>query len=125
MNPAMPNSVAAGLRIVAGVVVYRRRGVGKLDAEWRSQRGSGVGFATGGPPAGFEGRFQVRYTDEDGGDGGAFDLDIAPEGDGYRLKWSAEGATLFEGVGIQLDGDTLVASYAGGGEHRVGAKGKT
>lgn len=31
------------------------------------------------------------------------------------------GATVLEGVGIQLDDDTLVASYARGGERGVGA----
>jgi hypothetical protein len=108
----MPSPDTADLTVLPGVVVYRRRGAGELDAVWRSQRGSGAGFATGGPPAGFVGRFRVRYTDQDGGDSGAFDLSIAPEGDGYRLTWSAGGATLFEGVGIQLDHDTLVASYA-------------
>jgi hypothetical protein len=95
-----------------GVVIYRRRGAGELDATLRSQRGSGTGFATGGPHAGFEGRFRIRYPDENGGASEVFDLDIEPEGDGYRLTWSAENVTLFEGLGIQLDDDTLVASYA-------------
>ena len=99
-----------------GVVVYRRQGAGEVDAVWRSQGGSGLGFATGGPAAGFVGRFRVRYSDQDGGNSASYDLDIAAEDEGYRLTWSAGGAIHYAGVGIRLDQDTLVASYARAGE---------
>ncbi len=105
----------------AGVVVYRRRAAGRLDAEWRSPRGCGTGVATGGPPAGFAGRYRVVYTDQDGGSCDTFDLTITPQGTGFGLAWSVSGATLFAGVGIRLDDDTLVASFTKAGEQRIGA----
>ncbi len=69
-----------------------------------------------GGPAGFAGRFRVVYTNQDGGDSDTFDLTITPQDAGFRLTWSVSGATLFAGVGIQLDHDTLVASYARAGK---------
>jgi hypothetical protein len=105
---------------LAGVVVYRRRAAGGLDAEWRSQRGSGIGLATGGPLVGFAGQYRVVYGDQDGGDDDIFDLTITPQDSGFRLTWSVSGATLFAGVGIQLDDNTLVASYTRAGEKDIG-----
>lgn len=99
----------------SGVVVYRVESRDRLGATWfysgleGGRVGSGV--ATGDTMGGFAGAYRVVYRLPDGSEQGPFDLDIASDGEVFRLSWRREGQVAFTGVGFET-AIGLVASYA-------------
>jgi hypothetical protein len=88
-----------------GFVLYSKGAVpGTLNARWTYQnRYSGKGLATGGPKAGYPGRYHVRYYDEQGKFSDEYDLVIEREGAFYRASWITNGKVSAGGVGMEVD----------------------
>jgi glycosidase len=105
---APPEGTMAGQNI--GVAVYRRgEKPGTLDARWSFENGwGGPGQATGGPDAGFEGRFHIRYYLESGEFSDEYDLEIVRHGIGYEATWLVDGVAQAIGVGIEVDDQLAV-----------------
>jgi hypothetical protein len=97
-----------------GFVLYKKGDEpGTLEAEWcHSYSGNGTGKATGGPPEGFVGRYQIRYFDDKGNVDGDCELDIQKDGDYYELSWIVNGEIADRGIGMEV-AEGLAAGWRG------------
>lgn len=93
-----------------GFVLYTKgEAPGTLKARWRyTTEYSGTGIATGGPAAGFAGRYHVRYFDENGKFSDEYDLVIESNGDFYTGSWLTNGKVSASGVGMKVDNGVAI-----------------
>jgi len=93
-----------------GFVLYTKSlSPGTLNARWMySTRYSGPGIATGGPKAGFAGKYHVRYFFDSGKFSDEYDLVIVKTGDVYEVSWITNGKVQAIGVGMEVDNGLAV-----------------
>lgn len=59
---------------------------------------------------GYVGTYKITYYDQDGGNAGTFDLEIAEKNDRFRLTWKRNDEIVFVGIGMQTP-DGLTAGW--------------
>ena len=93
-----------------GFVLYTKSlAPGTLNARWLySTKYSGPGIATGGPKAGFAGKYHVRYFYDSGEFSDEYDLVIARTGDVYQASWITNGKVQAVGVGMEVENGLAV-----------------
>jgi len=93
-----------------GFVLYTKSPApGTLNARWMySTKYSGPGIATGGPKAGFAGKYHVRYFYDSGEFSDEYDLVIDKTGDVYKVSWIAKGKVQAVGVGMEVENGLAV-----------------
>ena len=93
-----------------GFVLYTKSPApGTLNARWMySTKYSGPGIATGGPKAGFAGKYHVRYFYDSGEFSDEYDLVIDKTGDVYRVSWITKGKVQAIGVGMEVENGLAV-----------------
>ncbi|MCP4749248.1 MAG: hypothetical protein GY874_24395 [Desulfobacteraceae bacterium] len=98
--------------INVGLVLYTKtEKPGTLKAKWcHFDDGTGIGIATGGPVAGFEGLYNIRYFDGQGNLKAERELEIRKKNNCYKLRWLLHGKVTSKGIGlVTIKG--LVAGY--------------
>ena len=93
-----------------GFVLYTKSPApGTLNARWMySTKYSGPGIATGGPKAGFAGKYHVRYFYDSGEFSDEYDLVIDKTGDVYKVSWITNGKVQAIGVGMEVENGLAV-----------------
>ena len=93
-----------------GFVLYTKSPApGTLNARWMySTKYSGPGIATGGPKAGFAGKYHVRYFYDSGEFSDEYDLVIDKTGDVYKVSWITNGKVEAVGVGMEVENGLAV-----------------
>jgi len=93
-----------------GFVLYTKSlAPGTLNARWMySTKYSGPGIATGGPKAGFAGKYHVRYFYDSGEFSDEYDLVIDKTGDVYKVSWVTKGKVQAIGVGMEIENGLAV-----------------
>jgi hypothetical protein len=93
-----------------GFVLYTKSyAPGTLNARWIYEgKYSGPGIATGGPKAGFAGRYHVRYFYDSGEFSDEYDLVIEKTRDMYKVSWITAGKVRAVGVGMEVDNGLAV-----------------
>ena len=93
-----------------GFVLYTKSPApGTLNARWMySTKYSGPGIATGGPKAGFAGKYHVRYFYDSGEFSDEYDLVIDKTGDVYKVSWIVKGKVQAIGVGMEVENGLAV-----------------
>jgi len=93
-----------------GFVLYTKSlAPGTLNARWMySTKYSGPGIATGGPKAGFAGKYHVRYFYDSGEFSDEYDLVIDKTGDVYKVSWITKGKVQAIGVGMEIENGLAV-----------------
>jgi hypothetical protein len=93
-----------------GFVLYTKSlAPGTLNARWMySTQYSGPGIATGGPKAGFAGKYHVRYFYDSGEFSDEYDLVIEKTGDVYTVSWISNGKVQAIGVGMEVENGLAV-----------------
>ena len=108
----MPVAAAAEAPDVSniGFVLYTKSPApGTLNARWiYSTKYSGPGIATGGPKAGFAGKYHVRYFYDSGEFSDEYDLVIDRTGDIYKVSWITNGKVQAIGVGMEIENGLAV-----------------
>ncbi len=92
-----------------GVVVYKLNG-GTLDGKWATAAtGNFVGTETLTGPEGLNGTYAITAATTPSG-GGTYkgNVEIAPTGDTYSVKWTLESGASYAGVGIKTHGLLVV-----------------
>jgi sporulation protein YlmC with PRC-barrel domain len=85
--------------------------IGELKAVWiHADYGHGTGLAIGDPNTKFEGKYQIKYFDENGSFLTDLDLEIIKNDQRYDLSWSRNGVVTSIGIGIE-NSNTLSAGY--------------
>ena len=107
-----------------GVVVYQVGTDGSLNGRWAHQPRDaanadpnrpctiGTETAVGGTPMEVVGTYDVTIRNEQEDIIYRGKLQISPAGEGLRLRWTGQDLPSFEGIGLRVTGDLLVASYA-------------
>ena len=88
-----------------GFAIYTKSlSPGTLNARWMySTKYKGPGIATGGPKAGFAGRYHVRYFYDSGEFSDEYDLLIEKADDVYKMSWIVKGKVEATGVGMEVE----------------------
>jgi hypothetical protein len=100
----------AGDETNIGFVLYTRsHAPGTLNARWiYGNKYRGPGIATGGPKAGYAGKYHVRYFLEDGAFSDEYELVIEKSEDVYNVSWITEGKLRAIGVGMEVENGLAV-----------------
>lgn len=103
-SPSTVTAAEAHRALNIGFVLYTKGAApGTLNARWTYQNVyTGTGLATGGPRAGFPGRYHVRYYDEQGQFSDEYDLTIEKAGAFYNASWLTDGRLSAAGVGMEV-----------------------
>jgi len=93
-----------------GFVLYTKSPApGTLNARWMySTKYRGPGIATGGPKAGFAGKYHVRYFYDSGEFSDEYDLVIDKSGDVYKASWITNGKVQAIGVGMEVENSLAI-----------------
>jgi hypothetical protein len=93
-----------------GFVIYTKSlSPGTLNARCMfSTKYRGPGIATGGPKAGFAGRYHVRYFYDSGEFSDEYDLLIEKTDDVYKVSWIVKGEVQATGVGMEVENGLAV-----------------
>ncbi|KGJ93997.1 hypothetical protein [Colwellia psychrerythraea] len=84
---------------------------GELKAVWiHDDCGQGTGLAIGDSNTKFEGKYQIKYFDENGTLQAERDLEIINNGNSYKLTWSKNGVVTCVGIGME-NSNILSAGY--------------
>jgi len=85
---------------------------GTLNAKWcHSSKGSGTGFATGGPAEGYIGLYKITYFDNNGNKTSERGLEIKMNGEYYDVAWLNNGVVTSKGIGIEVDAGLSVGWF--------------
>ena len=109
-----PTPVVAALESAAesniGFVIYTKSlSPGSLNARWMfSTKYKGPGIATGGPKAGFSGRYHDRNFYDSGEFSDEYDLLIEKTDDVYKVSWIVKGKVEATGVGMEVENGLAV-----------------
>jgi hypothetical protein len=100
----------AGDETNIGFVLYTRsHAPGTLNARWiYGNKYRGPGIATGGPKAGYAGKYHVRYFLEDGAFSDEYELVIEKSEDVYNVSWITDGKLSAIGVGMEVENGLAV-----------------
>ena len=95
-----------------GHVQYVKNGnSGELNATWvHSEYGHGKGLAIGKPSGKFDGKYAIKYFDENDILVAELDLVIINNGFNYDLTWSKDGVVTSVGIGME-NSNVLSAGY--------------